>query len=88
LIVLSKASKLRRRRRIRCVALIAMKRCLLSPARAVEGRTQKKASIVAGAGVAWRESKRPNFQNASCAVMEIVLEWSMKQASVMSAGNL
>jgi hypothetical protein len=84
--VLSKASKLRRR--IRCVALIAMKRCLLFPARAVEGRTQKRASIAVGAGVGWRERKRLIFQDASCAVMEVVLECSMKQESVTSAENL
>jgi hypothetical protein len=86
LIVLSKASKLRRR--IRCVALIAMKRCLLFPARAVEGRTQKRASIAVGAGVGWRKRKRLISQNVSCAVMEVVLECSMKQESVTSAENL
>jgi hypothetical protein len=54
----------------------------------VEGRTQKKAFIAVGAGVGWRKRKRLVFQNASCAVMEVVLECSVKQESVTSAENL
>jgi hypothetical protein len=51
-----------------------MKHCPPSLALAVEGRIRKKVFIAAGVEAGWRNRKRPIFQNASCAVMEIVLE--------------